>query len=71
MILKDAVEADYAEIVELANLAYRKTGPGSSWNSETGIIEGQRLNESLLREDFARSQRRGCWSFAIILTARC
>jgi GNAT superfamily N-acetyltransferase len=45
------VEADYAAIIELANVAYRKTGPGSSWNSESGLIEGQRLNESLLRED--------------------
>jgi len=54
MILHDAVEADYAEIIDLANVAYRKTGPGSSWNSETGLIEGQRLNESLLREEFAK-----------------
>jgi len=53
-ILKDAVPADYEEIIELANIAYRKTGPGSSWNSEEGLIEGQRLNESLLREEFAR-----------------
>src|SRR5471030_877083 len=55
MILKDAVEADYAEIIELANVAYRKTGPGSSWNSEEGLIEGQRMNESLLREDFEKN----------------
>jgi len=53
-ILKDAVEADYAEIIELANIAYRKTGPGSSWNSEEGLIVGNRLNDSLLREEFAR-----------------
>jgi GNAT superfamily N-acetyltransferase len=51
MVLKPAVEADYAAIIELANVAYRKSGPGSSWNSESGLIEGQRLNESLLRED--------------------
>jgi len=53
-ILKDAVEADYAEIIDLANVAYRKTGPGSSWNSEEGLIAGQRLNHSLLLEEFAR-----------------
>src|SRR5471030_733869 len=57
MHLKDAVEADYAEIIELANVAYRKTGPGSSWNSETGLIEGQRMNESLLREDFEKNPK--------------
>jgi len=54
MILHDAVEADFTEIIELANVAYRKTGPGSSWNSEEGLIAGQRLNESLLRDEFAR-----------------
>ena len=54
MILHDAVEADFTEVIELANVAYRKTGPGSSWNSEEGLIAGQRLNESLLREEFAR-----------------
>jgi GNAT superfamily N-acetyltransferase len=53
MLLKRAVEADYPAIVDLANLAYRGTGPSASWNIETGIIEGQRLNESLLREDLA------------------
>jgi len=54
MILQDAVESDYSEIIDLANVAYRKTGPGSSWNSEQGLIAGQRLNESLLRDEFAR-----------------
>jgi GNAT superfamily N-acetyltransferase len=53
MLLHPAVEADYAGIVDLANLAYRGSGSTASWNIETGIIEGQRLNESLLREDLA------------------
>jgi GNAT superfamily N-acetyltransferase len=53
MFLHPAVEADYAGIVDLANLAYRGSGSTASWNIETGIIEGQRLNESLLREDLA------------------
>ena len=52
MLLKPAVEADYAAIIDLANLAYRGTGPSASWNIEN-FIEGQRLNESLLREDLA------------------
>lgn len=54
MLLKDAAESDYAEIIDLANVAYRKTGSGSSWNSEEGLIAGQRLNQSLLLEEFAR-----------------
>jgi len=55
MILTPAVEADYPELIALANLAYRGTGSSASasWNVETGIVEGQRLDDSLLREDLA------------------
>ena len=53
MDLVAAVEADFPEIIALANLAYRGTGSSASWNAETGIIEGSRLTESLLREDLA------------------
>ncbi len=53
MFLKPAVEADYPEIIDLVNLAFRGSGTSASWNIEAGIIEGQRLNESLLREDLA------------------
>jgi GNAT superfamily N-acetyltransferase len=53
MLLNSAVEADYAEIIALVNLAFRGSGPSASWNLEAGIIEGQRLNEPLLREDLA------------------
>jgi ribosomal protein S18 acetylase RimI-like enzyme len=53
MLLHRAVEADYPAIVDLANIAYRGSGSTASWNIETGIIEGERLNESLLREDLA------------------
>ena len=54
MVLRDSVEADYPEIIDLANVAYRKTGPGSSWNSEEGLISGHRLTDSLLRDEFVR-----------------
>jgi len=53
MLLNAAVEADYREIIDLVNLAFRGSGASASWNIEAGIIEGQRLNESLLREDLA------------------
>jgi ribosomal protein S18 acetylase RimI-like enzyme len=53
MVFSPAVEADYPAIVDLVNLAFRGAGPSASWNLESGIIEGQRLNESLLREDLA------------------
>jgi GNAT superfamily N-acetyltransferase len=53
MLLNSAVEADYTAIIDLVNLAFRGTGPSASWNMEAGIIAGQRLNDSLLREDLA------------------
>ncbi len=53
MLLTPAAESDFAEIIELVNFAFRGTGPSASWNIEAGIIEGQRLNESLLRDDLA------------------
>jgi len=53
MLLKAAVQADYAEVIDLVNLAFRGSGSSASWNIEAGIIEGQRLNESLLSEDLA------------------
>jgi ribosomal protein S18 acetylase RimI-like enzyme len=51
MHFEPAAEADYPAIIELVNAAYRGKGSVESWNIETGIIEGTRLTESLLRED--------------------
>jgi ribosomal protein S18 acetylase RimI-like enzyme len=53
MLLNRAVEDDYAPIIDLVNVAFRGTGVSASWNSEADFIEGQRLSESLLREDLA------------------
>lgn len=54
MILRKAVEADYDEVIDLANLAYRgREGAAASWNVEKGIVGGQRLDESLLREELS------------------
>jgi GNAT superfamily N-acetyltransferase len=54
MVLRKAVETDYDEVIDLANVAYRgKEGAVASWNIEKGIVGGQRLNESLLREELA------------------
>jgi len=51
MLLQRATEQDYPEVIDLANIAYRGTGPVASWNIESGLLEGQRINESLLRQD--------------------
>ncbi len=64
MFLARAVEADYAPIIELVNLSFRGVGPSASWNSEADFIEGQRLTESLLREDLAAKPE------ALLLTYR-
>jgi ribosomal protein S18 acetylase RimI-like enzyme len=53
MLLEHATEADYPAIITLVNAAYRGTGAVESWNIETGIIEGTRLTDSLLRQDLA------------------
>ena len=54
MILRKAEPADYAEVIDLANLAYRgREGAVASWNIEKGIVGGQRLDDSLLREELA------------------
>ena len=64
MFLYRAVEADYAPIVDLINLSFRSVGPLASWNTEADFIEGQRLTESLLREDLAAKPH------ALLLTHR-
>jgi len=53
MHLEHATEADYPAIIDLVNAAYRGKGVVESWNIETGIIEGTRLTDSLLRQDLA------------------
>lgn len=53
MLLTPLVEADIPAVVDLANQAYRGSGPTASWNSEGWLIEGPRLTEITLREDLA------------------
>ncbi len=53
MQLEHAVEADFPAVIDLVNAAYRGHGAQESWNIETGIIEGTRLTDSLLRQDIA------------------
>lgn len=64
MHLNVAQQKDFAEVVDLANIAYRKVGQGASWNTETGVIVGERLNEAMLREDLAAKPE------AVLLIAR-
>jgi ribosomal protein S18 acetylase RimI-like enzyme len=66
MLLERVVEADYAAVVALANLAYRGTGEqdaeaSASWNVETGLIEGPRLTEASLREELEEKPELLVW----------
>ena len=65
MFLERIREADYADVVALANLAYRGTGAGEgqaeSWNMETGLVEGPRLTEETLREDLVEKPELLVW----------
>jgi ribosomal protein S18 acetylase RimI-like enzyme len=53
MLLNSATEADYPDIVSLANIAFRGTGAEAGWNSEADFISGPRMTENLLRADLA------------------
>jgi ribosomal protein S18 acetylase RimI-like enzyme len=66
MFLERVVEADYADVVALANLAYRGTGKqegdlDASWNVESGLIEGPRLTEASLREELVEHPELLVW----------
>ena len=52
--LEAATEADYPAIIALTNKAFRGSGPDASWNVED-VIDGDRITESLLREDVAKA----------------
>ncbi len=65
MFLERIREADYADVVALANLAYRGTGAGEgqaeSWNIEAGLVEGPRLTEETLRADLVEKPELLVW----------
>jgi ribosomal protein S18 acetylase RimI-like enzyme len=66
MLLERVVEADYADVVALANLAYRGTGkengaPDASWNVERGLVEGPRLTEASLQEELVKHPELLVW----------
>ncbi len=45
--------ADYAEVVELVNAAYRGEGGSSGWTHEIGLVGGQRISLEQLRDEMA------------------
>jgi ribosomal protein S18 acetylase RimI-like enzyme len=51
--LSEAGPADYAEIIALTNRAYRRAEGQTGWKVESDV-GGQRIDDSLLREDMAK-----------------
>jgi predicted N-acetyltransferase YhbS len=50
--LREAEPADYPAIIAMTNRAFRDPAGQADWKVET-LIEGQRIDESLLRDDLA------------------
>ncbi|WP_447761321.1 GNAT family N-acetyltransferase [Sphingopyxis panaciterrae] len=55
--LREAHPADYPEVIEMTNRAYRDIAGQAEWKVET-LIQGTRIDESLLRDDLAASGAR-------------
>lgn len=53
MKLQPATDADLPLVVNLTNLAFRGAGDQASWNSEDGVIAGERITLPALREQVA------------------
>jgi ribosomal protein S18 acetylase RimI-like enzyme len=53
LILRRAEDADLQIIVPLMNAAFRGIGPNASWNTEAEFIDGDRTNESAVREELS------------------
>ena len=72
MVLRKAVEADYEEVIDLANLAYRgREGAVASWNIEKGIVGGQRLDIPCCERDWLQNRMVRCSSIAMTSEVRC
>ena len=50
--LRDALEAEHADIIAMTNQAFRSPAGQAAWKVET-LVDGQRIDAALLREDLA------------------
>lgn len=50
--LREALEAEYPDIIAMTNRAFREPAGQAEWKVET-LVAGRRVTESLLREDLA------------------
>jgi len=51
--LREAAEAEYPEVIALTNRAFREPAGQADWKVET-VVDGQRIDASLLADDLAR-----------------
>jgi ribosomal protein S18 acetylase RimI-like enzyme/predicted ester cyclase len=52
--LRPVAEEDVAHVVSLLNRAYRGTGVDEGWTTEAGLINGDRENETMLRQELVQ-----------------
>jgi ribosomal protein S18 acetylase RimI-like enzyme len=50
--LREAADGDYPEVIALTNRAFREPAGQADWKVET-LVDGRRIDESLLRDDLA------------------
>jgi len=55
---RDATEADIPELVSLVTSAYRGDASRVGWTTEAEILDGERIDPEVLREDIQREQSR-------------
>jgi GNAT superfamily N-acetyltransferase len=53
-VFRHATPADVSEVVDLVQSAYRGDRSRAGWTTEADLIEGQRIDETMMRELLAR-----------------
>lgn len=55
LAFRDATDADIPALIALVTSAYRGEASRAGWTTEADILDGQRIDEAMLREDLQRT----------------
>ncbi|TAK38210.1 MAG: GNAT family N-acetyltransferase [Lysobacteraceae bacterium] len=58
MVFRDATEADLDALVALVTSAYRGDASRAGWTTEADLLDGERIDREVLREDLLRPRSR-------------
>ena len=58
ILFRDAVEADIPALVALVTSAYRGDASRAGWTTEADLLDGNRIDPEVLRDDIARADSR-------------